>query len=68
MKRNTGKVEPIPKRWLSKKEAMSYLGCSDDFLKSLRDEGMISFSQFRNKMIWYDAQSIDLFILKNKVI
>lgn len=62
------KVEPIPKKWLSKDEAMSYLGCSADLLKTLRDEALISFSQFGNKMIWYDLQSIDRFITKNKVI
>lgn len=30
--RVTGKVEPIVKKWLSKDEAKSYIGCSDDFL------------------------------------
>lgn len=68
MKRQTGKIEPMPKRWLSRNEAMVYLGCSEDFLKTLRDSGQVSFSQFGNKMIWYDVQSIDRFILKNKVI
>lgn len=62
------KVEPVPKRWLSKDEAMFYLGCSEDFLKTLRDNALVSFSQFGSKMIWYDLQSIDRFIAKNKVI
>lgn len=67
MKRNQGKVEPVPKRWLSKDEAMAYLGCSDKYLTKLRLEFSISFSQV-GKMIWYDLQSIDRFILKNKVV
>lgn len=68
MKRQTGKIESTPKRWLSKNEAMAYLGCSEDFLRTLRDTEQVSFSQFGNKMIWYDMQSIDQFVLKNKVI
>ncbi|WP_321331932.1 DNA-binding protein [uncultured Bacteroides sp.] len=67
MKRHQGKVEPVPKRWLSKDEAMAYLGCSDKYLTKLRLEFSISFSQV-GKMIWYDLQSIDRFILKNKVV
>lgn len=62
------KVESVPKRWLSKDEAMSYLGCSEDFLKTLRDNALVSFSQFGTKMIWYDLQSIDRFIAKNKIV
>ena len=60
--RVTGKVEPIVKKWLSKDE-----GCSDDFLRTLREKALISFSQF-GKMIWYDLSSIDRFIQSNKVV
>ena len=59
--RVTGKVEPIAKRWLSKDEAKFYIGCSDDFLRTLREKALVSFSQF-GKMIWYDLSSIDRFI------
>lgn len=68
MKRRTGKVEAVPKRWLSRVEAMAYLGCSEDFLKTLRDTAQVSFAQFGSKMIWYDLQSMDRFIAKHKVI
>ena len=54
--RVTGKVEPIVKKWLSKDEAKSYIGCSDDFLRTLREKALISFSQF-GKMIWYDLSN-----------
>ena len=57
--RVTGKVEPIVKKWLSKDEAKSYIGCSDDFLRTLREKALVSFSQF-GKMIWYDLSSIDV--------
>lgn len=62
-----GKVESVTKRWLSKNEAKSYLGCSDDFLRTLRDNALVSFHQF-GKMIWYDLSSIDRFIQNNKVV
>lgn len=62
-----GKVETITKRWLSKNEAKSYIGCSDDFLRTLRENALVSFSQF-GKMIWYDLSSIDKFIQNNKVV
>lgn len=60
------KVEPVPKRWLNKQEAMAYLGVSEDYLKKLRDDASVSFSQ-DGRMIWYELASLDRFILKNKV-
>lgn len=65
--RTTVKVEPAPKRWLNKQEAMAYLGVGEDFLDRLRNEALVSFSQFGRK-IWYDMASLDRFVLKNKVI
>lgn len=65
--RVTGKVEPIVKKWFSKDEAKSYIGCSDDFLRTLREKALVSFSQF-GKMIWYDLSSIDRFIQSNKIV
>lgn len=62
-----GKVEPVTKRWLNKDEAKSYLGCSDDFLRTLREKGLVSFHQF-GKMIWYNLSSIDRFVEDNKVV
>lgn len=65
--RNIGKVQEVQKIWLSKDEAKAYLGCSDDFLARLRNEALVSFSQFGN-MIWYDINSINRFLARNKVI
>lgn len=67
MARKLGKIEPVQKKWLSKDEAMSYLGCSEDFLKTLRDKALVSFSQFGNKMIWYELHSLERFILRHKI-
>lgn len=61
------KIVPVQKRWLNKSEAMAYLGVSEDYLTKLREEARISFSQL-GRMIWYDVDSIDRFVLKNKVV
>lgn len=62
------KVEPATKRWLNKQEAMSYLGVGEDFLEKLRNESLISYSQFGSRMIWYDLSSLDRFIQKHRVV
>lgn len=67
MARSIGKVQEVRKVWLSKDEAKAYLGCSDDFLERLRNEAQVSFSRF-GKMIWYDINSIDRFLNRNKVV
>ncbi len=60
------KVEPVPKRWLNKQEAMAYLGVSEDYLTKLREDAEVSFSQV-GKMIWYELASLDRFVLRNRV-
>lgn len=65
--RIVGKIEPVPKKWLSKDEAKAYLGCSDKFLQTLRDTAQITFSRYGNKMYWYELSSIERFLTKNKV-
>lgn len=62
-----GKVQPIEKVWLSKDEAKAYLGCSDRYLRTLKEKAQISFSKYGNT-IWYDKRSIERFILRNKVV
>ena len=66
-KNKTGKVEPVPKLWLSKDEAMAYLDCSKDYLDKLRNNAEVSFAQ-QGKMIWYTVESINRFLNRNKVI
>lgn len=66
--KSVGKVEPVNKLWLSAKEAMAYLGCSDKLLEKLRDNAEISFSQYNKRIIWYDLKSIERFIERNRVV
>lgn len=65
--KKTIQVEPVPKRWLNKKEAMKYLGCGEDFLDNLRNNALIHFYRF-GKVTWYELKDLDQFILRNKVI
>lgn len=60
-------VQPLQKRWLSKEEAKKYLGCTDRFLRILRDEAQITFARYGNKMYWYELESIDRFLQKHIV-
>ncbi len=66
--KSVGKVEPVNKLWLSAKEAMAYLGCSDKLLEKLRNNAEISFSQYNKRTIWYDLKSIERFIERNRVV
>lgn len=65
--RKTGKVEIVPKIWLSAREAKAYLDCSDEYLKKLRDNALIIFSHAENKF-YYKVDSINQFLNKNRVI
>lgn len=62
-----GKVESVQKLWLNKDEAMSYLGCSVDYLDKLRNNAQVSFAK-DGKMIWYNLESINRFLNRMKVI
>ncbi len=54
MKKAVGKVEPVKKLWLSKEEAMAYLGVSEDFLRDLRNNAKVSFAQDGRKILRRD--------------
>lgn len=62
-----GKVQPIEKVWLSRDEAKAYLGCSERYLRNLKDKAEITFFKYGHTL-WYEKKSIDRFILRNKVV
>lgn len=66
-RRKKGMIEPVKKVWLTTDEAKKYLGCSDDTLQKLRDNALISFSQY-DGMFWHKIESIDGFLERNKVV
>lgn len=65
--RIVGKVEPVKKTWLSKDEAMGYLGCSEDYLRTLRENAELTFARHKN-MIWYELKSLDRYLARHIVI
>lgn len=64
---NYGKVQPVNKIWLSREEAMCFLGCADDYLRKIRESGQVSFCR-DGRMIWYNVNSLQRYIEKHKVI
>ena len=64
---NPGKVQPIDKIWLSREEAMAFLGCADDYLRKVRESGQVSFCR-DGRMVWYNVNSLQRYIEKHKVI
>lgn len=66
-KLKTTRVEPLKKAWLSTQEACAYLGCSKDFLQTLREKAEVSFSRY-GKSTWYQADSIERFLERNRVL
>lgn len=61
------KVEPLQKKWLSMSEAMSYLGCSRDFLDNLKDKAELIPSKVSGK-IFYKVTDIDKLLEKSRII
>lgn len=65
--RIVGKIEPVKKTWLSKEEAMNFLGCDEKVLDRLRNNAEFTFAR-RKSMIWYELGSIERFLKRNTVI
>lgn len=53
--------------WLSTREACNYLDCGIDFLENLRNKAEVSFAKY-GRTIWYDLNSIQRFLSRNKVV
>ena len=62
-----GKPKEIEKIWLGTEEAKAYLGCTDRFLRTLREKAEVSYSKY-GKTIWYSLESINRFLNRNRVI
>lgn len=60
-------VETLQKRWLTTKEAMVYLGVSEDFMRRMREEDKVPYYKpLNSKLCWYAVEDLDNFILKNR--
>jgi len=60
-------VDSLEKIWLSSAEAQKYIGMSADFLRDMRNDGMLHFYKVKGA-IFYKKADIDKLIEKNKVI
>lgn len=61
------KVLPVDKEFLTNKEAMAYMGCSEDYLSDLRKNGQVAYAQ-EGRMIWYPIRTLRNFIMRHMVI
>lgn len=61
------KIEPLTKVWLSREEALVFMGCSDDYLRKVRDSGEVQFAK-DGKMLWYNVHSLTRYIERRRVI
>lgn len=66
MKMKTANVSEVEKTWLSNREAQIYLGMSPDFLKDLRQDGLLGYYKVRNA-VFYRKSDIDRLLEKGKV-
>ena len=66
--RGIGKVEPVRRVWLEKKEAREYLGgCSDEWLDKLMKEEMVTVAVIGRKA-FYEVASMERLMQKNVII
>lgn len=66
--RNIGKVEPVPKVWLTKKELAAYLGVSERYIETaINNDPRIDLFRLSNKIVLYDRSNIDAVIRRSKV-
>lgn len=62
-----GKVKEVDKVYFSNKEAAAYLGVNTDFMKTLRENALISFYKVRNT-VFYKKTELDRMVERGKVI
>lgn len=60
-------TDKVLKRWFNNKEAESYLGCKERFLRNLRLTGKLHFYKIGGHVL-YDVNDLDKLVLKNKVV
>jgi len=62
------KVESVPKKYMSLKEVIGYLGVSEDTVRVLRDSGLIRAFKITNKIYLYELNSIDRFVESRDIL
>jgi excisionase family DNA binding protein len=54
------------KRWLNKKEAASYLGVSERWVKRALSEGTLPYHKLR-KLVRLDVHDLDAYVKSNRI-
>lgn len=65
MRTGKSRTVQIEKTWLSNKEAQAYLGMSSDFLKDLRQDGLLAYYKVRNA-VFYRKEDIDRLVERGR--
>ena len=66
-KRNIGKIMPVPKVWLSKKELAAYLGVSTRYIEvNINTNPMVDLYRMSDRVVLYNKENIDLIIRRSK--
>ncbi|WP_299230264.1 DNA-binding protein [uncultured Bacteroides sp.] len=62
-----GKVEPVNKVWLNMDEAMAYMGCSRNFIDSLKYKALLIPSKVSGKL-FFNVHDINKLLEDNRII
>lgn len=66
-KRNIGKIMPVPKVWLSKKELAAYLGVSTRYIEvNINTNPKVDLYRMSDRVVLYNKENIDLIIRRSK--
>jgi len=65
--RNIGKIMPVPKVWLSKKELAAYLGVSTRYIEvNINTNPKVDLYRMSDRVVLYNKENIDLIIRRSK--
>ena len=65
--RNIGKIMPVPKVWLSKKELAAYLGVSTRYIEvNINTNPKLDLYRMSDRVVLYNKENIDLIIRRSK--
>ncbi len=65
--RNIGKIVPVQKVWLSKKELAAYLGVTTRYIEmNINTNPRVDMYRMSDRVVLYNKENIDLIIRRSK--
>lgn len=65
--RNIGKIVPVQKVWLSKKELAAYLGVTTRYIEmNINTNPRVDVYRMSDRVVLYNKENIDLIIRRSK--